>query len=109
MGPTMTCPQCKGRVPAKALWTARGLSGVVCPHCHARLCPKAIRAIVLFALSFGLGDLTVVVLRWYGAEIWLACLGFFLVFAGVYSVAAPLVLRLRRKDDTGPHFAGRRA
>lgn len=105
----MTCPQCKGRVPVKALWTATGLSGVVCPHCHASLCPKAIRAIVLFAVSFGLGDLTLVVLRRHGAAFWLALLGFVLVFAGVYSVAAPLVLRLRLKDDTGPHFAGRRA
>jgi hypothetical protein len=105
----MTCPQCKRRVPVKALWTATGLSGVVCPHCHASLCPKKICAVVLFALSLGLGDITVVVLRQHGAELWLALLGFCLVFAGVCSVTAPLVLRLRLKDDAGPHFAGRRA
>lgn len=105
----MTCPQCKGRVRVKALWTATGLSGIVCPHCQASLRPQKLRAILLFALSFGLGDTTLIVLRQRGAELWLALLGFTLVFAVVYSVGAPLVLRLRLKDDTGPHFAGRRA
>ncbi|HXJ17725.1 MAG TPA: hypothetical protein VNM68_11095 [Candidatus Polarisedimenticolia bacterium] len=104
----MTCPQCKGRVPSLALWTATGLSGIVCPHCHASLCPKALCSIVLFMLSFGLGDIALVVLRQHGAEFWLACLGFLVVCAGVYAVAAPLV-RLRLKDDSGPHLAGRRA
>ena len=104
----MTCSQCKGRVPSKALWTATGLSGIVCPHCHASLCPKAVCAIVLFALSFGLGDIALVVLRRHGAEFWLAFFGFFVIFAGVYAVTAPLVLRLRLKDDSGPHLAARR-
>jgi hypothetical protein len=105
----MTCPQCKGRVPVKALWTATGLSGVVCPHCHASLRPKALCSILLFAVSVGLGEITVVVLRERGAALWLALLGFVLIFVGVYSVAAPLVLRLRLKDDTAPHLARRRA
>jgi hypothetical protein len=104
----MTCPQCNGRVPTKALWTATGLSGVVCPHCNASLCPKALCSILLFALSFGLGDITLVVLRQHGAEFWLAFLGFFVIFAGVYSAAAPLVLRLRLKDDAAAYLAGRR-
>lgn len=105
----MTCPRCNGRVPVKALWTATGLSGIVCPHCHASLCPKPICAILLFALSFGLGDIALVVLRQHGAPYWLAFLGFFVILAGVYAVAAPLVLRLRVKDDGAPHLpVGRR-
>lgn len=104
----MNCPQCNGRVPSKALWTATGLSGVVCPHCHASLCPKALCSIILFVLSFGLGDITLVVLRQQGAEFGLAFLGFFVIFAGVYAVAAPRVLRLRVKDAAAPSLAGRR-
>jgi hypothetical protein len=51
-----------------------------------------------------------VVLRRQGAPFWLAMIGFLVIFAGTYSLAAPLVLRLRLKDDTGPHLiAGRRA
>jgi hypothetical protein len=106
----MTCPQCKGRVPSKALWTATGLSGIVCPHCNASLRPKALCSIVLFTLSFGLGDIALVVLRQRGVEFWLAFLTFFVIMTGVCAVAAPLVLRLRLKDDTAPRLpVGRRA
>ena len=106
----MTCPQCKARVPVRALWTASGLSGVVCPQCHASLIPKPLCSVLLFALAFGLGDITLVVLRQQGTPLWLAFLGFFVIFVGVYSVAAPLMLRLRVKDDAGPHLTvGRRA
>jgi hypothetical protein len=104
----MTCPQCKGRVPVKALWTASGLSGVVCPRCQASLSPKALCSVLLFALAFGLGDIALVVMRQYGAPLWLATIGFLVICAGVYSAGAPLVLRLRLKDDRAPHLVASR-
>jgi len=108
----MTCPQCKHRVPWKALWTLSGLSRVVCPYCHISLCPEARCAIVLFVVSFGLGDAALVLLRRQGVEFLVALAGFFLVFAAVYALLAPVVLRLRVKDtgDHGqPHLTGRSA
>jgi len=104
----MTCPQCKGRVPVKALWTGTGLSGVVCPACHASLCPKALCSILLFALSFGLGELTLIALRQRGVPLWLATFGFIVICAGVYSIGAPWVVRLRLKDDRAPNLVTRR-
>ena len=103
----MTCPQCKGRVPVKALWTGPGLSGVICPGCHASLCPKPLCSILLFALSFGLGDLALLALRQRGAPLWLATIGFIVVCAGVYSLSAPWVVRLRL-NDRAPHAVARR-
>ena len=50
----MTCPQCHKHIPAKAVWTASGLSGLTCPGCHASLSATPISAIIVFALSFGL-------------------------------------------------------
>lgn len=105
----MTCPQCHKPIPAKAVWTASGLSGVVCPDCHASLCPTPISAIIVFALSFGLGDAALVLLRHRGASLLLAFAGFFAVFAIVFALAAPVILRMRLKDHAGPHLSGNRA
>ena len=105
----MTCPQCNQRIPARVLWTPAGLSGVVCPHCQAALCPKPISAILVFAVSFGLGDLALMFLRHKGAEFWQACAAFFLVFAAVFALAAPVFLRMRVKDHGDPHLSGHRA
>jgi hypothetical protein len=103
----MTCPQCNHVVPAKSLWTRAGFSSVVCPYCHASLCPTAQRAILLFVISFGMGDVVLVLLRHNGAKLWLALAGFSVVFVAVYAVFAPLVLRLRPKGSSGePHFTG---
>jgi hypothetical protein len=104
----MTCPQCTGRVPSKALWTSTGLSGVVCPHCHAHLCPKASCAVILFAVCIGLGEATLLVLQRRGVNFALGLLGFFVIFAGVYLLAAPGVIKLRVKDNAGRPLAGRR-
>jgi len=103
----MTCPQCNHAVPAKSLWTRAGFSTVVCPYCHASLCPTAQRAILLFVISFGMGDAVLVLLRRNGAELWLAFAGFFVVFVAVFAGFAPLVLRLRLKGSGGePHLTG---
>jgi hypothetical protein len=104
----MTCPQCASRVPAKALWTSNGLSGMVCPRCRASLCPRALCTIVLFAASIGLGEAALLMLRSHGWNFAISFLGFFMVFAGVYSLAAPVVLKLRVKDDALRPLAGRR-
>lgn len=95
----MTCPQCASRVSSKALWTATGLSGVVCPQCHASLRPKALGTIVVFALSIGLGEATLVLLQWRGENSAIRILAFIVVFAGVYSLAAPFILQMHLKED----------
>jgi len=105
----MTCPQCNERIPARSLLTPAGLSGVVCTNCQAALCPKPISAILVFAVSFGLGDLALMFSRHKGAEFWVACLGFFVVFAAVFALTAPVFLRMRLKDHAGPHLSGHRA
>jgi hypothetical protein len=106
----MTCPQCNHAVPAKSLWTRAGFSSVICPYCHATLCPTALRAILLFVVSFGMGDAVLVLLRRNGAGLWLAFAGFFVVFVAAYAVLAPLVLRLRLKGAAGePHLTGHKA
>jgi hypothetical protein len=105
----MTCPQCASRVPAKALWTSTGLSGVICPNCHASLCPKAFCTIVLYAVCIGLGEVTLLLLRWRGENLAIGVLGFFVAFVAVYSLAAPVILKLRVKDGPLRPLAGRRA
>lgn len=104
----MTCPQCASRVPAKALWTSTGFSGIVCPHCRASLCPKAFCTIVLFAVCIGLAEASLLMLQWHGANFAVSLLGFFVVFAGVCALAAPAVLKLRVKDDAPGPLADRR-
>jgi hypothetical protein len=105
----MTCPQCHKHIPAKAVWTASGFSGVTCPGCQASLCPTPISAIIVFALSFGLGDAALVLLRHRGADLLLSFAGFFVVFAAVFALGAPVILRMRLKDHAGPHLSGNRA
>lgn len=104
----MTCPRCASRVPAKALWTSTGFSGIVCPHCRASLCPKAFCTIVLFAICLGLGEASLLILQWHGANFALGLLGFFAAFAGAYALAAPVLLKLRVKDDAVRPLADRR-
>lgn len=48
-------------------------------------------------------------LQWHGANFAIALLGFFLVFAAVFALAAPVVLKLRVKDNAPPPLAGKRA
>jgi hypothetical protein len=106
----MTCPQCHHSIPAKSLWTRSGLSCIVCPHCHASLCPKPLTAVVLFLVSFGMGDAVLAILRHDGMGAWIALAGFFIIFAVVFAVLAPLVLRLRPRGPGGaPHLSGNKA
>jgi hypothetical protein len=64
-------------------------------------------AVVLFVMSFGLGNASLFLLRREGAELWLAFAGFFVVFASVYVVIAPMILRLRLKERAGAvHLTG---
>lgn len=104
----MTCPQCASRVPAKALWTSTGLSGVVCPRCHASLWPKAFCTIVVFGICIGLGETALLVLQSHGQNLAVGVLGFFVVFAGVYALAAPFLIKLRAKDEPLRPLARRR-
>jgi hypothetical protein len=98
----MTCPQCNQSIPAKSLWTTSGFAGITCPGCSASLAPKPLTALLLFVLSLGLGDLALILLRRNGAGLLLAFVGFFLVAAAVFALAAPLILQMRLKDHAAP-------
>lgn len=102
----MTCPQCNKHVPAKALWTTSGFAGITCQYCATSLCPKPLPAILLFVLSIGLGDAALTLLRRNGADLLVAFAGFFLVFAAVFILVAPLLLRMRVKDRGSAGAAG---
>ncbi|MGA8555116.1 MAG: hypothetical protein WB630_11930 [Candidatus Acidiferrales bacterium] len=102
----MTCPQCQQRVPLSVFWTAKGLSGLSCPNCHVSLCPTPLSAILVFALSFGLGNATLILLRHKGMDFLAAFAGFFVVFAAVYAVIAPAILRMRVKEQPRTHLSG---
>lgn len=104
----MTCPQCASRVPAKALWSSSGFSKVVCPHCDASLCPKALCTIVVFAIGIGLGEAALLLLESHGENLAISIAGFMAVFAGVYLLAAPALIKLRVKDGAIRPLAGRR-
>lgn len=104
----MTCPQCASRVPARALWSSSGLSGVVCPHCRASLCPKALCTVLLFAACIGLGEAALIILQSLGEALAISVLGFIFVSAGVYLLAGPALIKLRIKDSHVRPFADRR-
>lgn len=95
----MDCPQCQKRVPATFHWILSGANGSMCPHCKAILCPKATYAVVLFLVSCGLADGTLILLRHGGIAFWLAFAAFFVVFAAVYLVGMRVMLRLRVKAN----------
>ena len=94
----MTCPQCSKRVPVKAVWTANGISGVVCPHCHASLCPTPWTAVLLAFVSFAAGEGALLFFRHYEGMLWLAIAGFVVIAVAVYSLLAPWILHFRLKN-----------
>ena len=97
----MTCPQCKNRVPTKAVWQATGLSGVVCPHCNASLWPIHWRSAILLMLSILSGIWTESLLRRQGFGFAVGMLGLIVTMIAVYLLLAGTILRLRVKDE-GP-------
>ena len=103
----MTCPQCLKSIPSRLLWIVSGKDGSSCPHCKASLCPKPLCAVLLFLLSCGIADATLIILRHSGAPFWAAFLAFLVVFAAAYAIGTPLLLRLRIKAQ--PDLAGKRA
>jgi hypothetical protein len=94
----MTCPQCHDHIPAGALWSSSGLSHVVCEKCGTNLKPKPLSAVLIFVLSFGLAEGAMLVLRKVGAAYWLTFVGFFVVFALVFALGAPALLRFQMKE-----------
>ena len=86
-----------------------GIFGSGLPGMSRESCPTPISAIIVFALSFGLGDAALMLLHHRGADLLVAFAGFFVVFAVVFALAAPVILRMRLKDHTGPHLSGNRA
>jgi hypothetical protein len=106
----MTCPQCSKPVPVSSLWTPAGLSGIECPNCHVHLCPTPFCAVALFVISFGFGEIALLVLRRMGQHTWVSILGFIAVFALTFFLVAPLMLRLRMKERRAhPRLTDRKA
>ncbi len=107
----MTCPQCSKRVPVRSLWMATNVSGVICPHCSANLCPGPLCTIFLAIIAFGAGEIALLLLRRAAAPLWVAIAGFVVVAAGVYTIIAPRIIRLRAKEKGGrdPRLSGRHA
>lgn len=105
----MICPQCSRRVPIRSLLTGTSASGVICPHCHASLCPGPLCTILLAVIAFGAGEIALLLLRRAAAPLWMAIVGFVVVAAGVYAIIAPRIIRLRLKDSNQPHLTGRPA
>lgn len=101
----MTCPHCSERVPVKAVWKANGISGVVCPHCHASLCPTPITAVILAFVSFAAGEGALLFFRHYEGQLWLAIAGFAVAAVVVFSLLAPWILHLRPKDHGAPRLS----
>jgi hypothetical protein len=56
-----------------------------------------------------LGDVALMFLRHKGEAFWVAFAGFFVVFAAVFALSAPVLLRMRLKDHGDPHLSGHRA
>ena len=94
----MTCPQCNKSIPGSSLWTSAGFSGIECPHCHTPVCPTPICALALFVISFGFGEIALLVLRRLGQHTWVGIAGFIAVFALAFFLIAPLVIRLRVRE-----------
>jgi hypothetical protein len=94
----MTCPQCQEAVPASALWTSGGLSNVICTKCGTHLKPTPGSTILIFVLSFGLAEAALLVLKRMGTAYWLPFVGFFAVFALIFALGTPLILRFQYKE-----------
>lgn len=101
----MFCPGCRKPVPATVRWVLSGANGSTCPHCKASLCPRAAYAVILFLISCGLADGTLILLRHGGAPFWLAFAAFFIAFAAVYLVGVRVLLRLRVNSPATPGAA----
>ncbi len=93
-----SCPQCGNDVPAKVIWQAYGLSGVVCPQCNASLWPKDWSSFVLILVSWSLGWAARVLLQWKGAGWPLDFLGWAGTFLISYVLLMRPILRLRLKE-----------
>ena len=101
----MTCPQCNVRVPVRAVWKANGITGIVCPQCHASLCPTPMTAVILAFVSFAAGEGALLFFRHYEGQLWLAIAGFAVVAVVVFSLLAPWILHLRPKDHGAPRLS----
>ncbi len=60
--------------------------------------PKPLSAILVFVLSFGLAEAAMLVLRKVGAPYWLTFVGFFIMFAVVFALGSPAILRFQLKE-----------
>jgi hypothetical protein len=96
----MTCPHCDNSVPMMAYWQATGLSGVVCPHCDSSLRPVYWRYAIQFILAGVAGNFEGSLLRAAGYGGGFAVLGVAITTFLVFAALAPLLLRLRVKEDS---------
>jgi len=98
------CPQCGQWIPARTLWTATGLSGVVCSRCHQELEAIPASHIILIMIAFTAGGVVAWSLEAAGyAFLWQA-LAQFSVAVGAYSLLAGMILRYRPRIPPNLHL-----
>jgi len=95
----MTCPVCRSYVPVQSYVEATGLSGVVCPHCNSSLQPSRVSSWVLLMLSFLPSQLFVYYMQTLHANFLVTMAVFTVLFAGIYSLLAPWIMRLEPKES----------
>ena len=93
----MTCPNCSLRIPLKAVMSATGLSGVVCPHCNTSLEVTYWSSAALLILSFGLGEVASAMVQRAGFDRWLGLLGLVVTVFAAYALFAGMLLHFRVK------------
>ena len=98
------CPKCGHRIPARALWTSTGLSGVVCSRCNTALEVAPGSHIILMMIAFTAGGIVAWSLEAARfAFLWQA-LAQFSVAVAVYSFLAGQILRYREKTPPTLHL-----
>lgn len=96
----MTCPVCRSYVPVHSYLEATGLSGVVCAHCNANLRPSWLSSYVLLMLASLPSAAFVEYMRGLHANFFITMAFFAVLFAGIYSLLAPWIIRLEPKESS---------
>lgn len=96
----MTCPVCRSYVPVQSYMEATGLSGVACSHCSSSLRPSFLSSYVLLMLASLPSMAFLDYMRGLHANFFISLAVFTVLFAGIYSILAPWIIRLEPKESS---------
>lgn len=96
----MTCPDCAEKIGMKALMSATGISGVVCPRCNSSLEPKRLTMALAIALPMGASFVVRVLLQPLHLGMALDLFAVIATSALVFLIAASRLIRLEKKPFT---------